>query len=116
MFRGSTVVGIIEEAREQNFTEENFVSIMETVRKYVGKGNFDTLCKKIYAKYVYRGQAGEDEYFNTNYNEMIDNANSKEELEELENILISLYYEGDITPEEYTELMDKIEEKKNGIL
>ena len=67
------------------------------------------LATNIYKKYIFNKETN-------NIKSDIDNANTKEELEELENILISLYYEGEITPEEYTELMDKIEEKKNGIL
>lgn len=107
---------MVEEAREQNFTEDNFISIMETVRKYEGKGNFDTLCRKIYAKYVYKGTDDNQEYFDNNYDNLIENANTMEEIEELENIIVSLYFEGSITPEQYTEFMDKLENRKNDIL
>ena len=89
---------------------------METVRRYEGKGNFDTLCKKIYAKYVYRGQEDEQEYFNSNYEELIANAKTIEDIEELENIIVALYFEADISPEQYTDLMDKLENRKNEIL
>lgn len=67
------------------------------------------LAENIYKKYIYNKEIN-------NVKSDIDNSNTKEELEELVNIITSLYYEGEITPEEYTELMDKIEEKKNGIL
>lgn len=114
--KGSDVLAIIEEAREENYSKQNFVSIMQMYKQYNGKGNFEQLVNKIYSKYVYRGQEDQEEYFNNNYEDMIEEATTKEELEELENILISLYYDGDITPEEYTNLMDKLEVRKNEIL
>lgn len=87
---------------------------METVRKYQGKGNFDTLVRRIYTKYVYKGENAE--YFDNTIEGQIEDASTKEELEEIENIVIARYYEGIISPEEYDYLMERIERRRNDLL
>ena len=114
---GSDVIAIIENAREYNYNYETFVEMMNSyVRKNNGTG-YDTIVRKIYAKYVYKGNENIEEVdiFYDNYNALIDNATTENELNELESIISNLHTEKKIESDLFNYLMDKINDKRKEI-
>ena len=112
--KGSDVLAIIEESREKNFDYETFSNIMNGYIVYnKGKGDIESILRKIYIKYVYKGniEKSEVDILYNNYESSIDLASSESELEELAGILDDLMEQGKISEKEFTYLIDKINDK-----
>ena len=108
---GSDVITIIELAREQSYDYKTFA---EQISNYlrVKKGYNESIIRKIYMKYVYTGNEAEIEIFNQNVLELINNANSESDLQEIESIIANLISEGKIDSKEYNYLMNAINDKR----
>ena len=78
-----------------------------------GKGNIESILRKIYIKYIYRGNNNQDEVeiLYNNYISAIDLASSEDELEELAGILDDLREQDKIDEKEFSYLIDKINDK-----
>ena len=78
-----------------------------------GKGNIESILRKIYIKYIYRGNNNQDEVeiLYNNYISAIDLASSESELEELAEILDDLREQDKIDEKEFSYLIDKINDK-----
>lgn len=113
--KGSDVLAIIEEAREKNFDYETFSNIMNGYIIYnKGKGNIESIIRKIYIKYVYKGntEKSEVDMLYNNFESTIDLANTQNELDEIESIVEDLLRQNKINEREYTYLMNKINDKR----
>lgn len=87
---------------------------MDSYIKYnKGKGNIESIMRKIYIKYIYRGNNNQDEVeiLYNNYTSVIDLASSESELEELAGILDDLREQGKIDEKEFSYLINKINDK-----
>jgi hypothetical protein len=111
---GSDVLAVIEEAREQQNDYSIFASQMESIIQWNRGTNFESILRKIYAKYVYRGNQNTDEIeiLYGNVLELINNANSENDLQEIESIVSSLMAEGKIESKEYNYLMNAVNDKR----
>ena len=112
--KGSDVLAIIEEAREKNMSYESFLDMMKSYIQYnKGKGGYESIVRKIYIKYVYKGntEKSEIDILYNNFESSIALASSESELEELAGILDDLMEQGKISEKEFTYLIDKINEK-----
>lgn len=113
--KGSDVLAIIEEAREKNFDYETFSNIMNGYIIYnKGKGNIESIIRKIYIKYVYKGntEKSEVDMLYNNFESTIDLASTQNELDEIESIVEDLLRQNKINEKEYTYLMNKINDKR----
>lgn len=113
--KGSDVLAIIEEAREKNFDYETFSNIMNGYIVYnKGKGNMESILRKIYIKYVYKGntEKSEVDMLYNNFESIIDLANTQNELDEIESIVEDLLRQNKINEREYTYLINKINDKR----
>jgi hypothetical protein len=113
--KGSDVLAIIEEAREKNFDYETFSNIMNGYIIYnKGKGNIESILRKIYIKYVYKGntEKSEVDMLYNNFESTIDLANTQTELDEIESIVEDLLQQNKINEKEYTYLINKINDKR----
>lgn len=113
--KGSDVLAIIEEAREKNFDYETFSNIMNGYIIYnKGKGNIESIIRKIYIKYVYKGntEKSEVDMLYNNFESTIDLANTQTELDEIESIVEDLLQQNKINEKEYTYLINKINDKR----
>lgn len=111
---GSTVTGIIEEAREKQNDYSTFASQMESVKQWNRGTSMENILRKIYAKYIYRGNedTNELEMLYGNVLELIESATSEYDLQEVENIVSNLLSEGKIKEQEYNYLMNAINDKR----
>lgn len=111
---GSTVTGIIEEAREKQNDYSTFASQMESVKQWNRGTSMENILRKIYAKYIYRGNEGtnELEMLYGNVLELIASATSEYDLQEVESIVSNLLSEGKIKEQEYNYLMNAINDKR----
>ena len=113
--KGSDVLAIIEESREKNFDFETFYNTMNNYIIYnKGKGNYENIIRKIYAKYVYSGneETDESDMLYGNLKELVNNANNENDLQEVESILSSLISEGKIDEKNFNFLLNLINEKR----
>ena len=90
---------------------------MKAYQKYNAGKDFDDLIRKIYVKYVYKGnkEVEDIDIFYDNIFNLIDNANSFEELDEIEAIIENLNVEMKINESEYNYLINKLDEKRNNL-
>lgn len=112
--KGSDVLTIIEEARESNYSYENFYNTMTAYLQYnKGKGNIENVIRKIYSKYIFKGNKNIEDInlFYDNIENSIDLANTQEELNELAGIIDSLLAENKISISEHNYLINKINDK-----
>lgn len=111
---GSTVTGIIEEAREKQNDYSTFASQMESVKQWNRGTSMENILRKIYAKYIYRGNedTNELEMLYGNVLELIASATSEYDLQEVESIVSNLLSEGKIKEQEYNYLMNAINDKR----
>ena len=111
---GSTVTGIIEEAREKQNDYSIFASQMESVKQWNRGTSMENILRKIYAKYIYRGNedTNELEMLYGNVLELIASATSEYDLQEVESIVSNLLSEGKIKEQEYNYLMNAINDKR----
>lgn len=74
----------------------------------------ENVLRKIYAKYIYRGNEDTDELemLYSNVLELIANATSEYDLQEIESIIANLISEGKIDSKEYNYLMNAINDKR----
>lgn len=87
---------------------------MESIIQWNKGYNLESILRKIYAKYIYSGGQNEEEteYFNNDIMELVNNANTESDLQELESILASLIADGKIDGKEYNFLINAINEKR----
>ena len=111
---GSTVTGIIEEAREMKSDYTTFASQMEAVARYNKGSSYENILRKIYIKYVYKGNTdpSELEILYNNIFELLSNASNESDLQEVESIISNLLSEGKIKEQEYNYLMNAINDKR----
>ena len=65
--QGSDAQAVTDNAREQNQSFNDFVAVMNSVKKYNGhRGNYDDILRKLYMKYVYKGNGNEIEVLYSN--------------------------------------------------
>ena len=74
----------------------------------------ENVLRKIYAKYIYRGSEDTDEIemLYSNILELVNNAISESDLQEVESIVSNLLSEGKIKEQEYNYLMNAINDKR----
>ena len=111
---GSDVLAVIEEAREKQNDYETFYSQMQSIIQWNRGYNIETIVRKIYTKYVYRGSNNVDEIelLYSNVIELVNNANSENDLQEIESIIENLMSEGKIDTKEYNYLINIINDKR----
>lgn len=114
---GSSAQAVSDNAREQNQSFTDFVSVMNSVKKYNGhKGNYDDILRKIYIKYVYKGKnKNEIEVLYSNLFELINNATSISDLEEVESIISDLKSDNKIYDSEFNYIVGAIDTKRREI-
>lgn len=114
LYLGSNVLAIIEEAREKQNNYLTFASQMESIKKWnEGKSMLDLL-RKIYIKYIFRGNEDTDEMeiLFSNILELIANAKSEYDLQEVESIVSNLLAEEKIDSKDYNYLINTINDKR----
>lgn len=111
---GSDVLAIIEEAREKQNDYSTFTSQMESIKQWNRGTSMENVLRKIYAKYIYRGNedTNELEMLYSNVLELIASATSEYDLQEVESIVSNLLSEGKIKEQEYNYLMNAINDKR----
>ena len=74
----------------------------------------ENVLRKIYAKYIYRGNEDTDELemLYSNILELVNNAISESDLQEVESIVSNLLSEEKIKEQEYNYLMNAINDKR----
>lgn len=78
-----------------------------------GRGNIESIIRKIYIKYVFKGNKNRNEVdiLYSNYISAIDLASNETELEELTGILDDLRSDDKINEKDFNYLINKINEK-----
>lgn len=114
---GSNVLPVIEEAREQNTDYSTFASQMKTIIQWNRGKSIENILRKIYAKYIYKGNQNSDELemLYSNILELITNASSENDIQEVESIIANLLSEGKIDEKEYNYLLNAINDKRKEI-
>lgn len=114
LYLGSDVLAVIEEAREKQNDYQTFVSQMESIKQWNSGTNMEIILRKIYAKYIYRGSEDTDEIemLYSNILELVNNAISESDLQEVESIVSNLLAEGKIDSKEYNYLINTINDKR----
>lgn len=90
---------------------------MQTIIQWNRGYNIESILRKIYTKYVYRGSQNTDEIelLYSNVIELVNNANSESDLQEVESIIANLMSEGKIDAKEYNYLINAINDKRKEI-
>ena len=111
---GSTVVGIIEEAREMKSDYTTFASQMEAAARYNKGSSYENILRKIYIKYVYKGNTdpSELEILYNDIFELLSNASSEYELQDIENEINDLSVRNKINEQEYNYLINEVNKKR----
>lgn len=114
---GSNVLPVIEEAREQNTDYSSFASQMESIIQWNRGKSIENILRKIYVKYIYKGNQDSDELemLYSNILELITNATSENDIQEVESIIANLLSEGKIDEKEYNYLLNAINDKRKEI-
>lgn len=113
---GSDAQAVTDNAREQNQSFNDFVAVMNSVKKYNGhRGNYDDILRKLYMKYVYKGNGNEIEVLYSNVFELINNAESISDLEEIESIISNLKADNKISDSEFNYIVGAIDTKRREI-
>lgn len=113
---GSVITGLIEEAIVYKDTYETFRSKAETVIEYNKGKNIENLLKKIYLKYINKGNGNKIEVVNNYIVDLINSVKYTEDIEEVENIINEYKQAGRLTNKEYNYFINKLREKENEIL
>ena len=114
--QGSDAQAVTDNAREQNQSFNDFVAVMNSVKKYNGhRGNYDDILRKLYMKYVYKGNGNEIEVLYSNVFELINNAESISDLEEIESIISNLKADNKISDSEFNYIVGAIDTKRREI-
>lgn len=76
--------------------------------------NIESILRKIYTKYIFRGSQNVDEVemLYSNVIELVYNANTENELQEVESIISNLMAENKIDSKEYNYLLNAINDKR----
>lgn len=111
---GSDVLSIIEEAREMKSDYTTFASQMEAVVRYNKGTSYENILRKIYIKYVYKGNTdtSELEILYNDVFELLSNASSEYELQDIENEINDLSVRNKINEQEYNYLMSEVNNKR----
>lgn len=111
---GSDALAIIEEAREMKHDYTTFASQMESIIKYNKGSSYEDILRKIYAKYIYKGNAdtNELEILYNNIFELLSNASNESDLQEVESIISDLLSQNKINEQEYNYLMNEVNNKR----
>lgn len=114
---GSDVLAVIEEAREKQNDYETFYSQMQSIIQWNRGTSIENLLRKIYAKYIYRGNENTDELemLYSNVLELIASATTEYDLQEVESIVSNLLSEEKIKEQEYNYLINAINDKRKEI-
>lgn len=90
---------------------------MQSIIQWNKGYNIESILRKIYTKYVYRGSQNTDEIelLYSNVIELVNNANSESDLQEVESIIANLMSEGKIDSKEYNYLINVINDKRKEI-
>lgn len=114
--QGSDAQAVTDNAREENQSFNDFVAVMNSVKKYNGhRGNYDDILRKLYMKYVYKGNGNEIEVLYSNVFELINNAESISDLEEVESIISDLKADNKISDSEFNYIVGAIDTKRREI-
>lgn len=108
------MLSIIEEAREMKSDYTTFASQMEAVVRYNKGTSYENILRKIYIKYVYKGNTDTSRARNL-YNdvfELLSNASSEYELQDIENEINDLSVRNKINEQEYNYLMSEVNNKR----
>lgn len=108
---GSDVIAVIEEAREQNNSYEKFYSQMNSIIKYNKGSNIENLLRKIYMKYIYKGNKNEIEVLYSNVIELMNNIKDENEVNEVERIIDEMASSKKIDEKEYNYLINLLKTK-----
>ena len=111
---GSDVLAIIEEAREMRSDYTTFASQMEAAARYNKGTSFENILRKIYIKYVYKGNTdtSELEILYNDIFELLSNASSEYELQDIENEINDLSVRNKINEQEYNYLINEVNKKR----
>lgn len=111
---GSDVLAVIEEAREKQNYYETFSSQMESIKQWNSGTSMEMILRKIYVKYIYQGNKDIDEIeiLYSNIIELVNNAISESDLQEVESIVSNLLAEEKIDSKEYNYLTNTINDKR----
>ena len=87
---------------------------MQSIIRWNRGYNIESILRKIYAKYIYRGNEDTDELemLYSNVLELIASATSEYDLQEVESIVSNLLSERKINEQEYNYLMNSINDKR----
>lgn len=114
--QGSDALAVTDNAVEQKQSFNDFVAVMNSVKKYNGhRGNYDDILRKLYIKYVYKGNANEIEVLYSNVFELINNAVSISDLDEVESIIRDLRANNKISDSEFNYIVGAIDTKRREI-
>lgn len=101
---GSDILAIIEEEREnQKYDYKTFLSKAQSIQQYNRGKSMERILKKIFKKYIFSM---------AQMKQLIDNANSKYKLDEIEEMIKALANDNVISSKDYTELNNLIYDKK----
>lgn len=86
---------------------------MNTIKQSAGGSGYEEILKKIYLKYIYKGDEDSLKVVNEYVINLIDSANNIDDLNAIENILNDLVYKKKISIEEYDYLYEELSKKRN---
>ena len=111
---GSDALAIIEEAREMKSDYTTFASQMEAAARYNKGTSYENILRKIYIKYVYKGNTdpSELEILYNDIFELLSNASSEYELQDIENEINDLSVRNKINEQEYNYLINEVNKKR----
>ena len=114
---GSSASAVIVEAREKQSDYSTFASQMESIKQWNKGTSMENILRKIYAKYIFNGNSDTDEIemLYGNITELINNATTENDLQEVESIIANLMSEGKIDGKEYNYLINAINDKRKEI-
>lgn len=90
---------------------------MESIIQWNRGKSIENILRKIYVKYIYKGNQNSDELemLYSNILELITNATSENDIQEVESIIANLLSEGKIDKKEYNYLLNAINDKRKEI-
>lgn len=109
---GSDVLAVIEEAREQNNSYEQFYNQMNSIIQYNRGSNLENILRKIYMKYIFKGNKDETEVLYSNVIELINNIKDENEINEVEGIIDEMASSKQIDEKEYNYLINLLNSKR----
>ena len=91
-----------------------FASQMEAAARYNNGSSYENILRKIYIKYVYKGNTdlSELEILYNDIFELLSNASSEYELQDIENEINDLSVRNKINEQEYNYLINEVNKKR----